>query len=113
MRLLALTGSLPWLLNNVGFALSVKKRHAKPNLLSNRSIIHKDSDVPIKLSLTEHTETSTFETVLGLELTIISIQKSVDCWTARTLLHWTKFNFQSQNNQPTQKILGDLESWDN
>jgi hypothetical protein len=104
LRLLALTGSLPWLVNNFGFALSVKKRLKKPNLLSYCCIIHKDSDVPIKHSLTEHKESSIFETVFVIELTIV-FQKSNDYWIAPTLLHWTKFDFQSQNKQPTQKIL--------
>jgi len=51
---LTLTGSLPWLVNNVDFVLSVEKRLTKPNLLSYCCIIPKDSDISIKLSLTEH-----------------------------------------------------------
>jgi len=54
LRLLTLTGSRPWLVNNVGFVLSVEKRLTKPNLLSYCFIIPKDSDVSINLSLTEH-----------------------------------------------------------
>ena len=73
-------------------------------------IIQKDTDVPIKLSLTEHKESSIFENVFGRDLTIISFQKSIDYWIAPTLLHWTKFDFQSQNKRPTQKILGDYSN---
>ena len=71
---------------NVGFALSVKKRLTKPNLLPYCCIIHKDSHVPIKLSLTEHKESSISENVFGIELTIISFQKSTEYWIAPTLL---------------------------
>jgi hypothetical protein len=85
LRILALTGSLPWLFNNVGFALSVKKRLTKPSLLSYCCIIHKDTDVAIKLSLTEHKESSIFENVYGIELKILSFQKSTGCWIAPTL----------------------------